>query len=129
MSTNQHPEVAPLPSHFFPAASEVPTLHITSTPSGPGIPGRRELKGWDDLDHWGRCNHGHWEAIQSQTKYAIDISEIDKLRLLAGEMLRLNVDLMVRYLEMARLMPTSPSIIAPADHCSPPHVVGKIDRI
>lgn len=92
-------------------ASSVPTMHITTIPNVPGIPDLHHLKGWDDLDRWGRWNHPHWAAIQRRTEWATGMSEIDKLRLLAGEMLRLNVELTERNLEVARMMPPSPIFI------------------
>ena len=86
-------------------------MHITTTPRPPGIPDLHELKGWDDLDRWGRWNHPHWAAIQRRTERTTGMSEKDKLRLLAGEMLRLNVDLMEKYIETARLIPPPPIFI------------------
>ena len=86
-------------------------MHITTTPNVPGIPDLHELKGWDDLDRWGRWHHPHWAAIQRRTEWAAGMSEIDNLRLLAGEMLRLNVELAERNLELIRVMPVSPIFI------------------
>lgn len=91
--------------------SKPPQLSITTTPYGPGIPELHELKGWDDLDRWGRWNHPHWNDIQRRVEWATGMSEVDKLRLLAGEMLRLNVDLMERLMEMARLSPVPPIFV------------------
>lgn len=77
----------------------------------PGVPPLYELEGWDELNRWGMLNHGQWCAIQRRLEWADGMSETDKLRLLAGEMLRLNVDLMERYLEAARLIPPPPIFI------------------
>lgn len=88
-------------------------MHITTTPNVPGIPDLHDLKGWDDLDRWGRWNHPRWAAIQRRLEWAVGMSEIDKLRLLAGEMLRLNVELGERNLEMTRMMPV-PAIFIPS---------------
>jgi hypothetical protein len=80
----------------------VPAMEVKATP---GVPPLYELEGWDDLNRWGMLNHGQWFAIQRRLEWADGMSETDKLRLLAGEMLRLNVDLMEKYLETARLIP------------------------
>lgn len=77
----------------------------------PGVPPLHALEGWEELDLWGMHNHGHWNAIRRRTEWAEGMSELDKLRLLAGEMLRLNVDLMKRYLELGRLMPVPPIFV------------------
>lgn len=110
MNTNQTPPPDSLgsPSGY---ASSVPTIHITTIPNVPGIPDLHHLKGWDDLDRWGRWNHLNWAAIQCRTEWATGMSEIDKLRLLAGEMLRLNVELAERNLELIRVMPVPPIFI------------------
>ncbi len=95
----------------------MPEMHITTTP---GVPSLHELKGWKELDQWGCYNHAHWRAIRDRTEWAEGMSEIDKLRLLAGEMLRLNVDLMERYLETARLLPVPPIFIPENSELSQP---------
>jgi len=68
-----------------------PPLTIKTTP---GVPPIHELEGWDELNQWGEWNHPHWASIQRRLEWAEGMSEIDKLRLLAGEMLRLNVSMM-----------------------------------
>jgi len=106
-------------------ASSVPAMEVKTTP---GVPPLYELEGWDDLNRWGMLNHGQWCAIQRRLEWADGMSETDKLRLLAGEMLRLSVDLMERYLETARLIPPPPIFIpshnakamASADDKTPP---------
>ena len=89
-------------------ASSVPAMEVKTTP---GVPPLYELKGWDELNRWGMLNHGQWCAIQQRLWWADGMSEIDKLRLLAGEMLRLNVDLMERNLELIRVFPVPPIFI------------------
>ncbi len=88
-----------------------PEIYIRTTPQPPGIPDIHELKGWEDLDRWGMMQHAYWHDIRRRTEWADGMSEIDKLRLLAGEMLRLNVDLMDRLLQTARLLPFPPVFV------------------
>jgi hypothetical protein len=77
----------------------------------PGVAPLYELEGWEELNRWGILNHPQWHKIQRRLEWADSMSETDKLRLLAGEMLRLSVDLMEKYLETARLIPPSPIFI------------------
>ena len=77
----------------------------------PGVPPLHALEGWDELNRWGMHNHPQWHAIQRRLEWADGMPETDKLRLLAGEMLRLSVDLMEKYLETARLIPPPPIFI------------------
>jgi hypothetical protein len=89
-------------------ASSVPAMEVKTTP---GVHPLYELEGWDELNRWGMLNHPQWSAIQRRLEWAESMSETDKLRLLAGEMLRLSVDLMERYLETVRLIPPPPIFI------------------
>ena len=83
-------------------------MHITTTLGALPL---HELKGWEELNRWGMLNHGQWCAIQRRLLWVDGMSETDKLRLLAGEMLRLSADLMDKYLETARLIPPPPIFI------------------
>jgi hypothetical protein len=69
------------------------------------VPPLHELKGWDELNRWAMINHPQWAAIQRRLVSADGMSEIDKLRLLAGEMLRRNVDLIEREMDELRRSP------------------------
>jgi hypothetical protein len=82
-------------------AEEMPVMHIWTTPTErPLHPETHELQGWEDLDKWGRRNHPLWSIIRRRCDWSPGMSEIDKLRLLAGEMLRMNVELERRYTEL-----------------------------
>lgn len=63
-------------------------------------------------------NHPQWCAIQRRLEWAEGMSEIDKLRLLAGEMLRLNVVLRERAVEEALSLPP-PRVLIPSKDPSP----------
>lgn len=64
--------------------------------------------GWEELDRWGMFNHPHWSAIR---QWACVVPEVESLKLLAGKLLLLNVDLMEKYLETARLLPVPPIFV------------------
>jgi hypothetical protein len=76
--------------------SSVPALTVET------IEGVPTLKGWDQLDQWALYNHARWTAIRRRAAWLDGMSEIDKLRLLAGEMLCFSVELMMENFDMAR---------------------------
>jgi hypothetical protein len=73
------------------------------------------LTGWEDLNHWARCNHSLWRAVIERIEHTLVLSEVDTLKILAASLLEQNVELMDKMLEMARIgMP------APIIHVHPP---------
>lgn len=79
-------------------------MTIRTTPGLHVVPDKHELLGWDELHCWAMFNHPYWRKIVQRTSWA-DMSELDKLRLLAGAMLTLNVELEERTFEAARRSP------------------------
>jgi len=105
--------------------SQPPELGITTRPSVLGGFEVHELKGWSDLNYWARCNVPLWRQIQSRLGHA-NMSDIEKLQLLAGEMLRLLVEAQER--EFARdqtdpdryVLKPDGAIRAPKEEDNPP---------
>lgn len=73
-----------------------------------------ELKGWTDLDTWGMRNHPHWHALRRMTESFASMSEVDKLRMIAGELLRLNVTILNENIEMYQRTLT-PTVVVKSD--------------
>ena len=90
--------------------TDCPGLDVSLTP-GPNP--SFQVAGWDDVDRWGSFNCAAWRRIRSFTSGANGIYERDELRLLAGEMLRVNAALMKEILEVASRPPTRIIVIDP----------------
>ena len=79
---------------------KTPKLTIKTTPGDGTIPDTHDVEGWEELDRWARCNHPHWHKIRQRTDRA-EMYSVDKAKLLAGEMLWLNVELQAKLTDAA----------------------------
>jgi hypothetical protein len=85
-----------------------PELRLSSAP------GEFSVEGWKDLDLWGMLHNPAWKAIRMRTRWLYGVSEDAKLRLLAGEMLRINHELLKQNQGLLCRFP-APRIIFRAD--------------
>ena len=70
-----------------------PEVWIRTTPTPMGYADIHELQGWEELNNWAIPNHPLWSHIQRRLHWEEGMSEVDKLRLLASELLRENIEL------------------------------------
>lgn len=70
---------------------QLPELKFVKDPNNPEC---MKLEGWEDLDNWAMLNHGVWCSVQRMCRLSsAEISDTDRLRFLAGSLLRVNVEI------------------------------------
>lgn len=67
---------------------------------------------WEDLHRWAMRNNMVWNQVHRATEGS-GMFEVDRLKMLAAELLRANEDLMTNLLERASLSPNPIVIVKP----------------